>query len=266
MKKITVLAALMSLFTLGVQAQNDTMYVMKDGVVINKQVITKSEVDSIIFYKPAKPTSGTFTDTRDGNTYKYVTIGNQVWMAENLKWLPSVVSPATGSNTTSYYYVYDYNGTDVNAAKATSNYATYGVLYNWTAAMNGQTSSTTNPSGIQGACPTGWHLPSDAEWTELTNYLGGESVAGGKLKEAGTTHWIDPNTGATNETGFTALPGGNRYFSGQFGNIGSVGFWWSATEYHAVLAWFRSMDYDDSNVYSYDSGKEFGFSVRCVRD
>ena len=116
-----------------------------------------------------------FTDARDGTHYDAVKIGNQVWMAENLKYLPSVVGPATGSETAAYYYVYDYDGTDVMAAKATANYTTYGVLYNWPAAMN--------------ACPTGWHLPSDAEWTELTDYLGGSGVAGGKLKEIGTTHW-----------------------------------------------------------------------------
>ncbi len=124
-----------------------------------------------------------FTDSRDGTHYNAVKIGNQVWMAENLKYLPSVVGPGTGSQTTPYYYVYGYDSTVVADAKATSNYTTYGVLYNWPAAMNEATSSSSNPSGVQGACPTGWHLPSDAEWTELTDYLGGTSVAGGKLKE-----------------------------------------------------------------------------------
>jgi uncharacterized protein (TIGR02145 family) len=150
-------------------------------------------------------------DARDGNAYKTVKIGNQIWLAENLKYLPSVVGPGTGSETTPYYYVYGYDGTNVTDAKATSNYTTYGVLYNWPAAMAGSASSNANPSGVQGVCPAGWHLPSDAEWTELTDYLGGKSVAGGKLKETGTTHWASPNTGATNETGFTALPGGYRY-------------------------------------------------------
>ncbi|MGI6319980.1 MAG: fibrobacter succinogenes major paralogous domain-containing protein [Bacteroidales bacterium] len=207
-----------------------------------------------------------FTDTRDNNHYNVVKIGNQIWMAENLKYLPSVVGPGTGSQTTPYYYVYGYSGTTVADAKATANYTTYGVLYNWSAAMNGAASSTTNPSGIQGVCPTGWHLPSDAEWTELTDYLGGESVAGGKLKETGTTHWASPNFGATNETGFTALPGGVRNLGGTFNDIGLNGFWWSATEYDATNAWYRCVNFVGSNVNSYFSNLEVGFSVRCLRD
>jgi len=206
-----------------------------------------------------------FIDTRDNNHYDVVKTGKQIWMGENLKYLPSVVGPGTGSRTTPYYYVYGYDGTDVNDAKAEANYANYGVLYNWPAAMNGAASSTANPSGVQGVCPTGWHLPSDAEWTQLTDYLGGTSIAGGKLKETGTTHWNSPNTGATNETGFTALPGGFRDADGTFGRVGSYGFWWSATE-GAGSAWYRFVYYSDSNVYSFDTGKEAVFSVRCVRD
>ena len=207
-----------------------------------------------------------FKDSRDGNIYEYVTIGNQVWMAENLKYLPSVVGPGTGSQTTPYYYVYGYNGTNVAEAKATANYTTYGVLYNWPAAMAGSASSTANPSGVQGVCPTGWHLPSDAEWTELTDYLGGTSVAGGKLKETGTTHWVSPNTGATNETGFTALPGGYRGYVGYFDGIGTNGYWWSATENATSHAWRRHVLYNYSYVPRGNHNKELGFSVRCVRD
>jgi uncharacterized protein (TIGR02145 family) len=131
--------------------------------------------------------------------------------------------------------------------------------------MDGEASSTTNPSGIQGVCPAGWHLPSDAEWTELTDYLGGTG-AGGKLKETGTTHWNSPNTGATNETGFTALPGGNRDGSGTFNSIGSNGYWWSATEFYGSNAWDRYMNYSSSSVGRGSPSKEVGFSVRCVRD
>src|SRR5690554_4596063 len=197
-------------------------------------------------------TKDVFTDPRDGNVYQTVTIGTQVWMAENLKYLPSVVGPATNSETTPYYYVHSYDGTDVTAAKATANYTTYGVLYNWPAAMN--------------ACPTGWHLPSDAEWTELTDYLGGEGVAGGKLKEIGTTHWNTPNTNATNETGFTALPGGGRNYGGSFNDVGSYGGWWSATEGNANDAWYRDLVCSYSNVYRNYANKELGLSVRCWRD
>jgi len=207
-----------------------------------------------------------FTDTRDNNHYNAIKIGNQIWMAENLAYLPSVVGPGTGSQITPYYYVYGYDGTVVADAKATTNYATYGVLYNWTAAMASSASSSANPSGVQGVCPTGWHLPSDAEWTELKDYLGGQSIAGGKLKETGTTHWNSPNTGATNETGFTALPGGNRLSNGTFNNIGNYGNWWSATEFNTDYAWYRYMYYYTSNVNRYYISKELGYSVRCVRD
>ena len=250
-------------------AQNDTMYIMKSGAIVG-QYNVNTEVDSVIFYKPTieETTSGTFIDSRDGNEYNWVQIGDQVWMAENLAYLPSVNMVADGSEDAagSYYYVYGYDGTNVTDAKATANYTTYGVLYNWTAAMDGEASSTTNPSGIQGVCPAGWHLPSDAEWTELTAYLGGTSVAGGKLKETGTTHWASPNTGATNETGFTALPGGYRIDNGSFGDIGYYGFWWSATGSNAADAWFRYMDYSNSSVSRSNYFKEVGFSVRCVRD
>lgn len=250
-------------------AQNDTMYIMKSGAIVG-QYNVNTEVDSVISYKPTieETTSGTFIDSRDGNEYNWVQIGDQVWMAENLAYLPSVNMVADGSEDAagSYYYVYGYDGTNVADAKATDNYATYGVLYNWTAAMDGEASSTTNPSGIQGVCPAGWHLPSDAEWTELTDYLGGTIVAGGKLKETGTTHWASPNYEATDETGFTALPGGSRFEDGEFGYVGSDGCWWSATEGSASSAWGRGMydKYGDVDI-KYDF-KEVGFSVRCVRD
>ncbi|MEM6647431.1 MAG: FISUMP domain-containing protein [Bacteroidota bacterium] len=196
---------------------------------------------------------GSFTDSRDGKVYQTATIGSQVWMAENLAYLPSVVGPGTGSQTTPYYYVYDYDGTDVNAAKATSNYSDYGVLYNWTAAVN--------------ACPAGWHLPSELEWIELTDYLGGEDVAGGKLKEIGTSHWLSPNTGATNDTGFTALPGGIRNFDGStFSDIGSSGAWWSSTERGTIYAWGRYMGSDYIYVGGDDADKEIGGYVRCLKD
>src|SRR5574344_26736 len=255
-------------------AQNDTMYIMKSGAIVG-QYNVNTELDSVIFYKPTieETTSGTFIDSRDGNEYNWVKIGNQVWMAENLAYLPRVNRVAEGSEDAagSYYYVYGYDGTNVAEAKATDNYATYGVLYNWTAAMNGEASSTTNPSGIQGVCPAGWHLPSDAEWTELTDYLGGTSVAGGKLKaigtiEAGTGLWYADNIGATNETGFTAFPGGYRYDDGGFSGIGDYGYWWSATENSTSNAWIRLMFYNTSDVYRGSHRKEVGFSVRCIRD
>ncbi len=228
------------------------------AVILNS--CTKDEEDD--FSGP----SGAFVDTRDGTEYEWVRIGDQIWMAENLAYLPSVSPSSEGSYTDPYYYVCDYQGSSVSEAKETNNYSTYGVLYNYPAAMNGASSSTTNPSGVQGVCPTGWHLPSDAEWTQLTDYLGGESVAGGMLKETGTRHWDNPNTGATNETGFTALPGGDRYDDVVFYFVGYYGDWWSATEFGANSATARGMGYDRSDVCRHPGYKEDGYSIRCLKD
>lgn len=208
---------------------------------------------------------GIFTDPRDGNNYQTVTIDNQVWIAENLKYLPSVVGPTIFSDTSPYYYVYDYEGTDVEEAKNEENYTTYGVLYNWTAAMAGSASSNANPSTVQGVCPTGWHLPSEAEWDQLIDYLGGVYVAGGKLKEIGLMNWQDPNAGATNEAGFKALPGGYSGWS-TFEELGSQGFWWSATENSSEFSWSSEMNYDDDGVNVQGNYKQLAYSVRCVRD
>src|SRR5690554_6136155 len=192
---------------------------------------------SIMSFTTQEGSSGsTFTDPRDGKVYQTVTIGNQEWMAENLAYEPS-----SGN-----YWAYDNNN---------SNVETYGYLYDWETACD--------------VCPDGWHLPTDAEWTELTDYLGRN--AGGKLKatgtiEAGTGLWYDPNTGATNETGFTALPGGYRYYLGTFFSIGSLGYWWSAAESGADDAWVRYMLCIDGYVLRTDKVKELGFSVRCLRD
>ena len=221
--------------------------------------------------------SGTFTDGRDGRVYKYVTIGRQVWMAENLAYLPAVSSPKEGSTSSPFYYVYKYTGSSVSAAKATGNYKTYGVLYNWPAAMSGAKSSDANPSGVQGVCPDGWHLPGDAEWKQLEMFLGMSQAEadgtgyrgtdeGGKLKENGTTHWNSPNTGAANSNGFTALPGGYRFSYGYFYYMGYLAYFWSSTEGDSYLAWGRRLDYGSSEVYRYDYYKEYGFSVRCLRD
>ena len=196
---------------------------------------------------------GPVTDI-DGNVYKTVKIGNQWWMAENLKVtkykdgsaIPNVTKGTLWNGlTTGAYCNYD---------NKESNVATYGRLYNWYAINTGN------------LCPTGWHVPTDAEWTTLTDYLGGTSVAGGKLKETGTTHWNSPNTGATNETGFTALPGGSSANYGTFYLIGYFGNWWCATEYGTSYAWYRDVSYNGSSVYRNFSGKQDGFSVRCLLD
>jgi uncharacterized protein (TIGR02145 family) len=114
--------------------------------------------------------------------------------------------------------------------------------------------------------PKGWHVPTDEEWSTLLNYLGTESVAGGKLKETGFTHWATPNTGATNETGFSALPGGARNSDGTFGNIGSYGYWWSSTVNNTTSLWSRFMGFNYTNVWRLSYNNTYGFNVRCVRD
>ncbi len=193
-----------------------------------------------------------FTDARDGQSYETVQIDEQCWMAENLAYLPEVSPSSQGNNTDPYYYVYNYQGSDVTEAKATTNYQTYGVLYNW-------------PSSLD-ACPANWHLPADAEWTTLTSYLGGEGVAGGKMKETGTTHWNSPNTGATNSSGFTALPGGYRSTNGSFSGRGSSGIWWSSSESAASNAWYRYLSCGNAQVGRGGNGKSYGFAVRCLKD
>lgn len=200
-------------------------------------------------------TYGTMTD-QDSNVYKTVTIGTQTWMAENLRTtkyndgtaIPLVTDPTAWGNLTTDAYC-NYGNTN-----NTDTIATFGRLYNWHAVNTGK------------LAPTGWHVPTDAEWTQLTDYLGGTGVAGGKLKEIGTTHWTSPNTGATNETGFTALPVGTRSNSGEFGDIGYGGVWWSATEDYADYALFRFVGYAYSNVGRLGTHKEIGLSVRCLRD
>ena len=196
----------------------------------------------------------TITDI-DGNVYNTVIIGDQVWMAENLKVthyrngdpVPNVTDDTDWKNlTTGAYCNYDNN---------TNNSATYGCLYNWYAVNDSRN-----------IAPEGWHVPSNAEWQILINYLGGSSVAGGKMKETGTTHWNSPNTGATNESGFSALPGGYRHRSGSYDSMGSGAPLWSSTEYDSGNAWARALSGNYSEVHHGNSTNLFGFSVRCVRD
>jgi uncharacterized protein (TIGR02145 family) len=222
-----------------------------------------SKVEVLVNLKCSFP----FTDNRDGKEYQTVQIGDQCWMKENLAYLPSVSPSSNGSQTSKYYYVYGYPGTNVTEAKATTNYQTYGVLYNWPASLT--------------ACPDGWHLPSDAEWTTLTTYVSSQpeylcnSLSGYIAKAlAATTNWNSSsytcdagnNISTNNATGFSGLPGGSRYGSGSFSYIGYNGFWWSATEYSSTVAWRRSMFYNLSIIDRYIYSKECGFSVRCLRD
>lgn len=204
-------------------------------------------------------TPDTITDA-DGNVYNTVIIGTQVWTAENLKTtkyndgsnIPLVTDNTSWGNLTTPGYCW-YNNDAANHKNV------YGALYNWYAVNTGK------------LCPAGWHVPSDTEWTTLTDYLGGESIAGGKLKSTGTIEdgtglWHRPNPGATNETGFTAVPGGYRYVDGTFCNIGSDGQWWSSTATFSTDALCRFMLCNNNSVSSFYYNKKKGNSVRCVRD
>ena len=164
------------------------------------------------------PIYGTFTDSRDNNVYKTIIIGNQVWMAENLKYLPFVSGPESGSLTMPHFYVYNYLGMNVNDAMNTINYNTYGVLYNWAAAMNGSASSSVNPSGVQGVCPEGWHLPSDNEFRQLMIFIGNSFIENNNVKKY--DYWDEPCTHKTNRSGFSAVPAGERTNNGTFSNLG----------------------------------------------
>jgi uncharacterized protein (TIGR02145 family) len=196
---------------------------------------------------------GTIKDI-DGNVYKTVKIGNQVWMAENLK----TTHYRDGSPITELELKIPWGGTGEGKAGAwcyyqsdMANNPTYGKLYNWYA--------VTDRNHL---CPTGWHVPSDSEWTVLTDYLGGDTVAGGKMKA--TTLWDKPNTGADNSSGFMALPAGYRDFDGTFTNLGYIANFWSSTENNSNNAWARYLYCNSSNMYSFKYHKEYGLSIRCI--
>jgi uncharacterized protein (TIGR02145 family) len=188
-----------------------------------------------------------------GRNYNTVLIGDQCWMAENL----NVGTRINGSQNMSDNGTIEKYCIDDNE----NNCDEYGGLYLWDEMME-----YTTTQGTQGICPNGWRLPTDDEWTTLTDFLGGDDVAGGKMKEAGTSHWCSPNTGATNSSGFTALPGGNRGISGSFCNLGNHGYWWSSTERSGTVAWNRHLYHDRDQVYRYYFNKPDGFSVRCLKD
>jgi uncharacterized protein (TIGR02145 family) len=193
----------------------------------------------------------------DGNSYKTVTIGTQVWMAENLKTTKYNDGTAISNVTDNTAWSTNTTGAYCNYSNTLANSDIYGSLYNWYVA------ASTNSKKV---CPIGWHVPTDAEWTTLTTYLGGGSVAGGKLKETTTIHWLSPNTGATNETGFTALPGGYRDGSGSFGLIGIYGFWWSSSISGTTYAWYRYMINSNGSISGGDNPQHAGSYVRCLKD
>jgi uncharacterized protein (TIGR02145 family) len=190
----------------------------------------------------------------DGNTYTSIIINGQEWMQQNLAVTKYRNGDpiATGLSNTTWQNITNDGAYAIYNNDAANN-TLYGKLYNWYAVNESR-----------GLCPTGWHVPSDTEWTTLETNLGGSSVAGGKMKS--TTGWTSPNTGATNSSGFTAFPGGYREANGTYNTIGYAGYWWSSSENYSSYVWYRSLAYDVSNVYRTTSSKQVGFSVRCVRD
>jgi uncharacterized protein (TIGR02145 family) len=219
------------------------------------EAVTKAYVDALLTQIQQLQNQPGILKDYEGNLYTTLRIGNQVWMGENLKTtryrngdpIPLVSDPTTWSTTTTPAYCW-YNNNEA------ANKNVYGAMYNWYAVNTGM------------LCPAGWHVPSDADWLALTNYLGGDEIAGGKLKEAGTVHWTTPNTEASNESGFTALPGGYRNKYGTFSGFGGFCYWWCSNEYDPTLAFYRMLYYTSSFVLRTGNNKLDAFYVRCVRD
>ncbi|MEA3460847.1 MAG: FISUMP domain-containing protein [Bacteroidota bacterium] len=224
-------------------------------------------------------TYGTMSDF-EGNTYATIDIGGQVWMAENLR----VTHYADGTPITELSDDAEWDALTADAQvycwyeNLSSNEDTSSVLYTWAAAMAGGTSSDTIPSGVQGVCPDGWHLPSDAEWKEFELFVGMDSVQvsktewrgsdeGAQLKETGYSKWQSAPAGGNNTSGFTAVPGGFRSATGTFYNYHQYAAYWTAThESGTGKAWYRALKFDSEQVYRQYNTMTMGFSVRCVQD
>ena len=206
----------------------------------------------ISFKNIAQESSGTVTDI-DGNTYKTIQIGTQTWMAENLRTtklndgtpIPLVTNDAEWSNLSTPGYCWYENNI---------NYKSHGAIYNWHTVNTGK------------LCPLGWHVPSTSEWKTLIDYLGGNKVAGGKLKKVDTTLWMSPNYGATNESRFSALPNGWRNSKGIFDDLGKNAGFWSSTQKGGIV-WWMSVAYSQAAafiMFGFNDG--FGLTVRCLKD
>ena len=244
-------------------SQNDTMYVWKNGIVIHKQPVNPSDVDSLTFHNsiPIDTTTNSSITDADGNVYTSVTIGTQEWMTENLRTtkysggtaIPNVTDGAAWNNLST--------GGGCHYDNDSSQYeAMYGKLYNFYSVETGK------------LCPTGWHVPTDAEWTVLTDYLaanGHNGAEGTALKATSGWSWNDyegMSGSGTDDYGWLGLPGGGRSSRGDFYGIGYYGYWWSSSQYGTSIAWGRNLYYDDGYVNRPSYSKEYGFSVRCLRD
>lgn len=220
----------------------------QDAPTINK---------SYIFNFPATGSSCPETPaiTYMNYTYNTIQIGSQCWFRDNLN-IGTKINGTQGQSNHGAIEKYCYNDDEVNCIE-------YGGLYQWNNAMQWSTNE-----GAQGICPPGWHIPTDNEWTELITFLGGVSVAGGKMKEAGTAHWASPNAGATNSSGFTGFPSGNRSGIGFFYNLTNYADIWSSSQNQndTNAAWTRGLNYNTEEAYRSDYAKIAGFSVRCLQD
>lgn len=195
-----------------------------------------------------RPGSGTFTDSRDGKVYRTQRIGQQTWLAENLAYLPHVSpGPEQGG-----IWVYAYEGSDVEDARAAENFALFGCLYDWDKAME--------------ASPAGWHLPNEEEWQELARYFGGSSEDGNTMKDADSGLWVNCHFNANNSSGFSALPGGARSPAGQFFGLGVEASFWSSSEWAGGKFWHRYLENVSPYVRTNPNERTWGFSVRCVKD
>lgn len=267
MKKTLILVCLLTVLFATAQPQ-DTLFVWKAGVLVNKQSIKPADMDSITFKRP----TSNITDI-DGNTYQSVTNCGLTFTKQNLNVskysdgtpIPQVTDPTQWANLTTGAWCYYENNT--------ANGPIYGKLYNWYAVAGiYDAASFTNPALRKKLAPTGWHIPTDAEWSSLINCLGGPDNAGPKMKSIGTLQdgtglWTSPNLPADNISGFTGLPGGRRYNdSGIFLLKGDGGFWWSSSENDISTAWNRILYYDSNYAGGYFYNKRNGFSVRCVKD
>jgi uncharacterized protein (TIGR02145 family) len=197
----------------------------------------------------------TGTISYNGYNYKTVKIGSQWWFAENLQ--TTQYNNGTSISNITDWWAWRMLTTDAYCwynNNETTYRNLYGALYNWYAVKTGK------------LCPSGWHVPSNEEWTILSDYLGDGNVAGGKMKERGTIHWASPNEGATNESGFSGLPGGNRYYGGGFESVGETGSWWSLQYYYTELADYWSLVYSSPSLSRSPDHKGQGFSVRCIKE
>ncbi len=231
---------------------NTTYYVRayatnSEGTAYGNQVNFITQFENLCF--------GTPTVYYEGQTYNTVQIGNQCWFRENLN-VGTMISGVLEQTNNGIKEKYCFDNSPINCT-------TYGGLYQWDEMMQ-----YTTVSGTIGLCPTGWHIPTHAELIVITNFLGGETVAGGKMKEEGTLHWDPPNTGATNESGFTALPGGERRENPYFLGLSQQGVFWSSTE--GAQNWWAYIGYlyhdNASMLNNLGDYKIWGLSVRCLRD